>query len=590
MNFISKLLAFLVLISIFTFGCEPPQKDEPKVEYRHNDNTVRVRLPSDARFMNPGYMRGYEQYILIQIFPMLMDFDPETSELKPIMVKSAPVVAAITEGENAGGQSFTYEIHDEAIWDDGKPVTGHDYAFTIKAIFNPKVPSDHIRAFLNHIYDVKVDETNPKKFTVFSRGKYILAEGSISNSPIMPAHIYDPTELMKEFSIQDLTEVTTAKVLADNKKIAQFAEQFTSRKYNRETVSGAGAYKFVEWIDKQRIILAKKKNWWGDQLAAKYPMLRAYPDTIIYLPIRDDNAVIAAIKDEDLDVCASINSNLFNELKENDVIKERFNFASPSTYNFFYTILNSKSPKLADKRVRRALAHLLDLDKLIEIVYGGYGEKLAHPFPPDASYYRKDLPPIDYNLEKAANLLDEAGWKDNDNDGVRDKIVDGEKVDLKLTYLASGTLFAKNYSAALADNARKVGIEITMDEQSFTKIIREILPARDFEMTGLQGAADPLAALDPYQLWHTDNDTPSGSNRAGFGTPETDALIEKIRTTTDIETRNQLFSQFQEIIYEEQPWLILFTPKERAVIHKRFEGKAYRTRLVVPPHLLKLKE
>ena len=593
MNFISKLTAFVFFSAMLLLGCgtESTNNDpDSGPEFKLNDHTFRLRLPADARFMNPGYFRGYEYFVLTNIFPMLMDFDPQTMEMAPVLVKSAPTMTEIVEGPNAGGQAIAFEIHDQAVWDDGKPVTGHDFAFTIKALFNPKVPSDHIIAYLGHIYDIEVDTENPKKFTVLTREKYILAEPTIANCMPMPKHIYDPTNLMGDFAIPDLTDPEKVQKLADDPKITEFATQFTSPKYNRETVSGCGPYKFVEWIDKQRIVLAKKDNWWGDQLADKYPMLTANPDTLVFLPIRDDNAVIAAIKDEAVDGVFSINSNLFDELKENEAVAERYNFYSPDTYNFFYSVLNTKSPKLSDQKVRRALAHLLEMDKLIEVLYAGYGQQIAHPFPPDAEYYRTDLKPIPYDLETAANLLEEAGWKDSDNNGIRDKMIDGEKVELSLSYLNSGTLFSKNLSAAMEENARKVGMEIKSEEISFASIVRERLPAREFEIAGLQGAADPLASLDPKQLWHTDSDTPSGTNRAGFGNAETDALIDEIRQTLDVGKRNELLGELQEIIYNEQPWLLMFTPKERIVIHKRWKGEASNLKPGIHARLMELKK
>jgi peptide/nickel transport system substrate-binding protein len=343
MNFISKLLTLLLVTSIFCFSCKTDPKENTvaqseTVDYKHKDNTVRFRLPSDARYMNPAYMAGYEFVVLEYIFPYLMDFDPETIQMTPFLIKSLPEVKALTHSGNIEGQAITFELLDEAVWDNGKPVTGTDYAFTIKALFNPKVPSDAITPYLEHIYDVQVDADNPKRFTVLTREKYILAEATLGNMIIMPQHIYDPTGLMDGIAIPDLTDPMKAEQLAkNNPKIDEFAKQFTSPKFNREIVSGCGPYKFVEWVDKQKIVLAKKENWWGDKLASQNSMLEAKPDTIIFMPIRDDNAVIAAIKDEALDAVSSINSNLFNSLKEDKEVAKKYNFYNPETFNFFYT-------------------------------------------------------------------------------------------------------------------------------------------------------------------------------------------------------------------------------------------------------------
>ena len=269
--------------------------------------------------------------------------------------------------------------------------------------------------------------------------------------------------------------------------------------------------------------------------------------------------------------------------------KEKYNFFTPATYNFFYIILNTKNEKLSDKRVRRALAHLLEINKMVEVLYGGYGQPIAHPFPSEAPYFRKDLPLIEYSPEKAAQLLDEAGWTDTDGDGIRDKEINGVSTPLSLQYLNSGTIFSTNLFQTFKDNASKVGVEITSRKENLTPIVREFLPARDFELYGGQSSADPVATMDPFPLWHTSSDNPKGANRAGFGTDESDALIDDIKKTLDDEKRYAMMGQLQEIIYNEQPWLMLFTPQERMVIHKRFDGQGYRLKPGIHARLLKKK-
>jgi ABC-type transport system substrate-binding protein len=64
--------------------------------------------------------------------------------------------------EKGEGIAYTFEIHEEAVWDNGTPITGYDYAFTIKSILNPKVNAAHVRGYIEFISDVIVDPENPK--------------------------------------------------------------------------------------------------------------------------------------------------------------------------------------------------------------------------------------------------------------------------------------------------------------------------------------------------------------------------------------------------------------------------------------------
>lgn len=586
MKYIRVAFALFVAISIFSFisSCTT---EEPVVQ----DNTVRLRYPAEPGSLNPTTMRGYGVYVTRYLFQYLLDFDSETLELVPNLAKAKPTVAPLEDDANSGGQTYTFEIHELATWDNGEPITGYDYEFSLKAIFNPLVPSAHFRAFLDHIKDIKVDPNNSKIFTVYTDRTYILAEAAIANINVIPIYHYDPTNLLKDIALKDLTNPEAAKTLEEeNPNIKAFADQFTSPKYVREDIVGSGAYQLIEWTEKQRIVMVRKKNWWGDKIENPNITLIAHPDTIVIVPIKEDNAVGAAIKDGTIDAAMSINSTVFKDLQTNEDVKNNYNFHTPSTYSYLYVCMNgSKVEKLKDKRVRRALAHCLDMDKIIEVAYEGLGVRVASPLPPDQPYSKKDLPLLAFDLEKARSLLEEAGWSDSNNNGTVDKEINGELTEMSLKYYTTGSEFSKRMVPVFADNASKVGIEIVPEEIDFRTLIREKLSARDFELAGLAASSDPVAASDPKQYWHTDSDTPGGSNRAGFGDAASDALIDSIRVTLDDEKRYEMFFRLQDKIYDEQPYIFLLSPLERMVIHKRFEATGSKFKPGLHANLFKLK-
>lgn len=555
------------------------------------DNTVRLRFPAEPSSLNPATMRSYGVFVTRYLFQYLTDFDSETLELVPNLVKSAPIETPIEEGEYAGGYAFTYEIHELADWDNGTPVTGYDYEFSLKALFNPLVPSKHFRAYLDHIREIEVDATNPKKFTVYSDRTYILAEATISNINVFPKYHYDPADLLKDISFKELANPATAeKLQQENANIKTFAEQFQEPKYTREEIVGSGPYKLVEWIEKQRLVMVRKKDWWGDKVANPNITLLAYPDTIIILPIKDDNALGSAIKDGTIDAAISVNTTVFKDLQQNPTVQDQFNFHTPEAYLFFYICMNgSKVEKIKDKRVRRALAHCLDIDKIIEVAYDGMGVRIVNGLPSEQNYANSELPLIPFDLDKARNLLAEAGWSDSNNNGIVDKEINGELTELSLQYYFTGSAFSKRMVPVFVDNAQKAGIEILPEEIDHNTLVGVKYPARDFEMAGAASGSDPVAFADPKQFWHTNSDTPSGTNRAGFGNAATDALIDSIRVTLDKEKQFEMHYRLQEIIYEEQPYIFLFTPLERLVVHKRFEAKGSKFKPGLHANLFKLK-
>lgn len=578
---ISLLLAFVAMFLLFSCGTDAPA-------WKHNDNTVRVRQTTAVTTLNPYLARTkYERVPSELIFQNLMNFDYQALALAPQLIKAAPTALDITEGEFAGGQSFTYEILAEAAWDDGKPVTGHDYEFTLKALFNPKMPTQRFLGYVEFVRDIEVDEANPKLFTIFTNKKYFLNMEAISSLPLLPEHVYDEGGLMKKFSLHDLTDPAKATELSADPALQQFADAYTSPKFAREINSGSGPYKIAEWVDGQRVVLAKKQNWWGEKLAGQYPLLAAYPDTIIFIPIEDQVAAIAAIKDESVDFANELDAKQFTELRNVDFVQKIYNFYTPPTFIYYYTAMQNRNPKLSDKRVRRALAQTIDMDMVIQDLYDGLAERTLGPFFPSQKYYDTSLKPIAQNLDDARKLLADAGWKDSNGNGTVDKTIDGALVELKLQYLyAAGSTFSENFGLLWKSNAQKIGVEIEPVAVE-GKVLGDKLKNGEFELAA-RGAGSQPVPDDPKQLWHTDSAVPGGTNYSRFGNASSDALIDGIQNAPDEATRNKLYKDFQQLIYDEQPVIFLFSPQERMVIHQRFEAEP--NRLGVSLQHLKLKK
>ena len=123
----------------------------------------------------------------------------------------------------------------------------------------------------------------------------------------------------------------------------------------------------------------------------------------------------------------------FIEIKNDENIRQNYHLFEPVFMQYYCFVFNATNPKLDDKRVRRALAHLLDLDKAIETVMHGLGDRITGPFHPTKAYYHKGLAPLKFDLEKARSLLAGAGWKDTNNNGIIDKSIDGEQVEMTLS-------------------------------------------------------------------------------------------------------------------------------------------------------------
>ncbi len=538
-------------------------------------NTVFARLPGEPDQLNPLVtVNAYSRVINDQLFLNLLQFEPVTLELQPQLAKSRPQISEITDGPLKGGVSYTFEIHSEAVWDNGTPITGNDALFTYKALYVPQVNSSAVRSYLDFVKDLRVDASNPKRFTVYTDRKYILGEAAIGNMPVYPEYHYDALGRLRAYALEELADPARADRFAADTTLRAFADNFQSTQFAREKgfVNGSGAYALESWETGRQIVLKRKSKWWGDALGKRYPMLQALPDKVVFNIIPDQGTAIAALKSEEIDVAAQIDVKDFSEIRKDSAMQQLYNFYTPAAFQLFYIGINTQNPKLNDKKVRRALAHTLDMDAIIRDLYSGMAMRVSGPFHPDKSYYNKNLTPIPYDIEKARSLLKEAGWEDSNGNGVADKELNGKRTEFELDYLASS---ASKFSMALAlvfkENAAKAGIRINVVPKEFPVLI-DALKRRDYELHGGAWVADPLPD-DPKQLWHTESNTPDGGNRTGFGSPESDALIDEIRVTLDEEKRAGLYRKFQELVYEEQPCIFLIAPQERLAIHKRFEAR-----------------
>ena len=274
------------------------------------------------------------------------------------------------------------------------------------------------------------------------------------------------------------------------------------------------------------------------------------------------------MKDGQIDAYAAIPAKDFKELEKNDKFKEKFELSKHDRFAYTFLGLNTRRDKFKDVNVRRALAHIINRDKINEII--SYGEAIktesfAHP---SQSIYNKNLKPYDFDLTKAAQLLDAAGWKDSDGDGIRDKVINGKKTALEIEYKYAKSETAKNTALIIKDDMDKVGIKFNIVEKEWTVYVQE-LDKFDFDMYNIGFTISPRVS-DPKQQWHTSSAVPGGSNNVGWGNAKTDKMIETLISDLNPENRNKIYMDLQQMIHDDVPVIFLFSPKNRMAVNKKF--------------------
>jgi peptide/nickel transport system substrate-binding protein len=561
------LLAPLAILTLFSSSC---RREEQSSMHKRSSNEVSIRLEAEPDRLNPLLSTiSYSRQVFDPLHLYLMNYDPTTLVLVPQLLKETPKIELIKNGVFEGGTKYSFEIREEAVWDDGKPVTAADYEATLKLIFNPFLPTLGYRTFLENIQSFDIDKMNPKKFTIILNDTYFAGLESLTNVvPVLPKHIFDADNSLDTVSLLKLiSDPSPENQLKNYPFIKDFADYYLGEFFSRnpEGVNGAGPYKLVSWLSGQEILLEKKQAWWGDKLATDNAAFQAFPDKLLFKIIPDPVSALAALKNEEIDVMQNIAPEDFLGLTSDSTTKAHFSFYTPSSLSSYYISLNTRLPILSDKKVRRAFAHAIDVDELIKNVFIGFGTRCATPLHPSSAEYNADLKPITFSIEKAKKLLAEAGWSDTDKDGILDKKIGGKKTALSVKYLANAS---KASSMTLAEliksNARKAGIDVVIDAKDANTLLDK-LRSREFEMISAGRSITPQ--WSPSQNWRTDAD-----NRSGFGNEKTDEWIDALEREPNQSKRWVISKKLQAEIYEEQPEIMLFCPQERLVIHKRFEA------------------
>jgi peptide/nickel transport system substrate-binding protein len=556
----------VLFLAVAGFACQPTEKEDT-VDFKRTDNAVAIRVLNDADVLNPVLTSiNTSQMVADQVFQSLLTLDPETLETIPQLAVSRPQASNVAEGPYAGGLKFTFDIHEEAKWADGSPVTAEDYVFTLKVFKIPGLANPAYQVYLSYLVDVEVDDNNPKKFHVYFNEQTWQAEEIAANLfHILPKYVYDENNLLDNVSLSDLSDPKTAAAFVQSSEAAQnFIEAFKDPKFSREVITGSGPYEFGEWASGQRIVLNKKENWWGDALADEYPGLQAYPDQIVFRPIPEDVAAITALKSEEIDLVIAIPPADYIDMQNQDIVSDKYQLYNPESLAHYFLYVNTSDPKLSDKNVRKALAYAIDKQTIIDEIYEGFGRTTASPVALSSPDYNKELSPIEYDPEKAKSLLKEAGWEDSNNNGIVDKMINGALTELSIEYgYTAGRATSETLGLLVKDFAQAVGIDIQPTALEFTQGIAR-LNQKDYEL--FSGGLQQQPSWNPKQLWHS-----SGANRTAFGNAELDQLIDEAELIMDPEERRPIYLKIQEILYDEQPIISLMVPQNRLAIHKRFK-------------------
>jgi peptide/nickel transport system substrate-binding protein len=498
----------------------------------------------------------------------LFYYDFEKQKIIPGLIKSMPDVSA-------DGLTYKYTLRNDITWDDGSPVTSGDILFTAKAFKCPLTNDPAVKFYWNNIADI-LPANDTFSFTIRMKKKHIQNISFLTGFSILERKFFDPGNILNNFSLEQFGD--TAFSAKDQPRLVEWAKEFNDDKYGRdpEKMNGLGMYKVSEWSTGQSITLIKKKNHWSENSGDYHE--KSFPEKIIFKINKDDASQQLDFKNQLIDVSNLVSTSTLVKLNSMDDIRNNYNIAMMPTYNFTYVAFNEKPDGIARKKlfddlnVRKAVSHLIPVDQMIRLVYGPFAsscKKMAGNVSLFKDEHDNSIKPVEFNKAQAVQLLDSAGWKDTDGDGILDKVTDNEKISLTadLFYLSTVSEW-KDMASLISEECIKAGIKINpvgMDLKSFI----EKAKSHDFDL--LLGSWSASSFPEDYtQLYHSSSWNDHGSNYTGFGNSATDSLITSINSSLTDEERIKYSHKLQQAINNDIPYVYLYSSMRRNIIHKRF--------------------
>ena len=548
-----KVHAFcLSLLLLFTYCSQPQQQPDE----------VRVRLAADPQTLSPAnYSDSEGMQIINLLFQSLLGPDLADEQLKPVLAKSRPVIE-----QKDTVTYITYELREEAQWTNGTPVTSDDVAFTLKVLKAPLLQNEQIKPQVTFIRDFVPDKQNKRKFTLVCDRYTPEMELLSGDFFILPAATYDPENLLKTIPVAAFTDSLSK--LENNKNLKAFAARFNTPEFNNsgKILQGSAGYLLEQWVPGQSILLRRKNDWWGNKLQVSN--LTANPQHIRLQIIPDNTTALLALKNRQLDVLANIPALEFDQLKANPDLLKDYHLFTPDAYSAVYAGINSRLPKFADKRTRQAIAYLLDTENLIKVTQQSYATPTVGIIPPSVKeFYNSSLKPYSYNPQKAAQLLQAAGWEQRSKGWFKTIDNKEQQLTIKVTHRA-GTTILESTALIFQQSAAKLNIPVQVEAQE-NSLFSQNSRNHTFEMFLRTLHGNPFA-FNFEPILHTAYAKTGGTNYTGFGNTETDALLSSINKASDTKQKAALLKKLQQVMQEEATLITLYYQKERVAIHKRF--------------------
>lgn len=426
--------------------------------------------------------------------------------------------------------SLRYRLRSDVRWSDGTPITAHDVVFTYQMLGDPMIASPR-QDYVEHIESVEAEDDSSVVFHFRRRYPEMLFH---SSHGIVPRHVY--------------ADVAPS--------------QLTSHPSVRSPEGGAlvvsGAYQIGAWTRGQQVVLERNPHFEP----------RGHLDRIVFRIVPDATTRIVELRTGAIDWVNGVGFDQISSLRQQapDI---RFELEEKRFYD--YIAYNPAGfVGFADPDVRRALGMAIDLDGLLRALQmEEYTVPASGPYPPifEDLYDPELMPPLAYDPEGAASLLEARGWVDGDGDGIREK--DGTPFRFTLVTNA-GNQRRADIAQIVQQQWRRIGVDVELRSLEFNTLMDQLL--REEYQAALNGWGVGLSP-DLKGMWGPD----SPYNIVSYDDPQTLALFEQALAQPTADAARPYWQAAAQALVDDQPYTWLYYMDQVNGINERVRGVVVNT-------------
>lgn len=432
------------------------------------------------------------------------------------------------------GKTYTFKLNKGIKFTNGQELTAKDVAFTFTSICDPGYDGPRMDAVSNLVGYEEYNKGDAKSV----EGIKVIDDYTISftNKNVDAAGIWN-----FEYGIMP-------------ESVYKFEKgNFQAVKDKLLEPVGSGAYKFVHFKPGQEVKFEKNPDYWKGEPKIPY----------IVMKVTNAQTLLQEL------MAGTVDIDRVGAKPENIDPLKQAGFLNLDLYmqnGYGYIGLNYGSDKVKDPKVRQALLYGLNREGFMQSYYQGYGQVYNSHILPTSWAYNPDVPKYEYNPEKAKELLDEAGWKDTNGNGVRDK--DGVELELQwLTY--TGSKYVDALIPIVQQSWEQIGVKVTPELMEFETMMDKV-NNREYDI--FNGAWNLSIDPDPSGIFAISQDVPGGFNNIGWRNEEADKLLKEGKGTTNQEERKKAYAEWQLKFSEDVPYILLGNAQEMFASNARVKG------------------